>query len=90
MRQNIRCRIGDEVCARCSKAIIQNSTACGTGTMAHTSILGARGQHSETNVWVRDMNTIWYRATIIMRGESGDTLIAETMHDIMNTQIGQP
>jgi hypothetical protein len=36
------------------------------------------------------MNTIWYRATTIMRGEPGDTLITEAMHDIMNTQLGQP
>jgi hypothetical protein len=36
------------------------------------------------------MNTIRYRATTIMRGERGDTLIAEAMHDIMNTQLGQP
>jgi len=37
-----------------------------------------------------DMNTIWYRATTIMRGEPGDIHIAEAMHDIMNTQLGQP
>jgi len=36
------------------------------------------------------MKTIWYRDTTIMRGERGDTLIAEAMHDIMNTQLGQP
>ena len=37
-----------------------------------------------------DMNTSWYRATTIMRWEPGDTLIAEAMHDIMNTQLRQP
>ena len=36
------------------------------------------------------MHTIWYTVTTIMRGEPGDTLIAEAMHDIMNTQLGQP
>jgi len=44
------------------------------------------------------IHTIWYRATSIVRGEPGDTLIAEAIivvanpsgsHDIVNTQLGQ-
>jgi len=45
------------------------------------------------------IHTIWYRATTIVKGEPGDTLIAEAnivvanpsgSHDIVNTQLGQP
>jgi len=36
------------------------------------------------------MNTIWNRSTTIMRGEPGDTVITEAMHDIMNTPLSQP
>jgi hypothetical protein len=36
------------------------------------------------------MNNIWNRATTILRGERGEKLIAEAMHNIMNTQLGQP
>jgi len=45
------------------------------------------------------MHMIWYRVTIIMRGEPGDILIVKAIivvanprgsHDIVNTQLGQP
>jgi len=98
MRKDMRCRIWDELRAHGSKDVIQNSTACGTVTMAHASVYGAQGQRSETHVRVRDMLAFWHKATI-MRGEPGNTLIAEAIivvanprgwHNIVNTQLGQP
>jgi len=96
-----RWNIWDELHARGSKAIIQNSRTCRTTTMVRTPCLGRPRSVFRNPCTGKgyDMHTIWYSATTIMRGEPGDIVIVKAIivianprgsHDIVNTHLGQP